>query len=187
MLGEFAAVHGLIFHELRGYVVARHGEGVWDAMAREAGGSQFYLATRSYPDEEMAGLLQAASRRTAQPVAAILEDFGEFVAPRLAQSYRILIQPGWKTLDLLEHTEQAIHTLVRLETPGADPPHLTCRRLSPTEVLVIYHSLRRLCAVAKGIARGLATYFKERVDVRDARCMHQGAPSCSIHVCLATA
>jgi hypothetical protein len=43
-----------------------------------------------------------------------------------------------------------------------------------------YDSPRRLCAVARGIARGVAKKFQEMLTIRDQRCMHRGDPACII-------
>jgi hypothetical protein len=75
----------------------------------------------------------------------------------------------------LEHTEAAIHTVVRRQTPGAEPPQLSCLRPNPREVIVTYGSSRRMCAVAKGIIRGIAAHFGENVAVQEPQCMLKGA------------
>jgi len=51
----------------------------------------------------------------------LLEDFGALSRRILIDMYWALIEPEWKTLDLLEHTEEAIHKVVRLKNPGAQP------------------------------------------------------------------
>jgi predicted hydrocarbon binding protein len=92
------------------------------------------------------------------------------------------VKKGWKTLDLLEHTERAIHTVVRRQTPGADPPRLSCVRSSPDEAVVIYTSSRRMCPVAKGIIQGVAAHFQERIRITEAECMLKGDPHCTMSV-----
>ena len=81
---------------------------------------------------------------------------------------RIVISPGpgtpdgaGITLDVIEHTEQTIHRVVRRRQPGALPPRLRTVRVGPKMVILTYDSPRRLCAVARGIARGVAARFAE--------------------------
>lgn len=176
-------MHGTIFAELQKYVGAKLGPEAWPKLLAEAGlAERRYQPFEEYPDAEAGQLVATASRLTGLPAAAILEDFGEFIAPDLLEMYWAAIQPEWKTLDVIEHTERAIHTVVRLKNPGARPPHLRAERTGPDEVLVTYESERRMCRVAVGIAKGLARHFGERIEVDQPTCMSDGSPACLIRV-----
>jgi len=164
-------MHGIIFQELRRYATARMGEQGWDTLLQQAALSRSsYLAFKSYPDEEAVALVTAASRMSGKPARAILEDFGEFIAPNLLRS----------VLDVVEHTER-IHERVRND-PLATPPNLVCRRLDAGTILVTYVSKRRLCGVGIGFIRGIGRELKQPVEVRERQCMHLGAPSCEFEV-----
>jgi Haem-NO-binding len=176
-------MHGVVFLELRKFVGARLGEGAWDDLIRQSGlGSSIYLAVKDYPDAEALKLVETACALTGKPSAELLEDFGAFVVPDLLQFYGSQLDPAWKTLDVIENTEEAIHKVVRRRNPGAKPPELHCERPRPEEVIVHYKSRRRMCALAKGICRGLAAHFGERVAISEASCMLAGAPECHISV-----
>jgi len=73
-------------------------------------------------------------------------------------------------------------SVVRLRNPGAAPPGLRCRRVAPAEVHLSYDSNRQMCAVARGIIRGVAKHFGESVTIVESTCMHSGAPSCEISI-----
>jgi hypothetical protein len=75
--------------------------------------------------------------------------------------YGPLLDSEWRTLDVIQHTEETIHRVVRMRQPGAAPPRLRVDRASPDEVAIHYDSPRRLCAVARGIVRGVAKHFGE--------------------------
>ena len=102
--------------------------------------------------------------------------------PDLLQFYGSQLDPAWKTLDLIENTEETIHKVIRRRNPGAKPPKLTCERTGPREVIVRYSSSRRMCGLAKGICRGLGAHFAEPVEVSEPACMLAGAPECRISV-----
>jgi hypothetical protein len=91
-----------------------------------------------------------------------------------------LLKREWRTLDVIEHTEETIHRVVRMRQPGAQPPLLRAERTSPNEVVLFYDSPRRLCAVARGIGRGVANHFQEPIVIEERRCMHRGDPGCVI-------
>jgi hypothetical protein len=176
-------MHGMIFAELKRFVDEGQGPGVWDTLLRESGiGAKIYLTMEVYPDEEIVRLATTASRLTRTPLADILEAFGEFLAPTYFKLYGHLIKPGWKTLDVIEHTEQSIHRVVRIKNPGARPPELRCVRISETEVLLVYNSARKMCAVAKGIAKGVAARFSENIRLTESTCMLRGAADCRISI-----
>ena len=176
-------MHGIILSELRKYVEARHGAETWPALLRAAGlEGNVYLPIRSYPDAEVVALVSAASAATGAPADVILEDFGSFIAPDLVAMYRSLVRPEWRTLELLENTEETIHRVVRLKDATATPPELRCERAAPDRVVIRYGSPRRMCAVAKGIVRGVAAHYGERVEIEERRCMHRGDEECEIEV-----
>lgn len=176
-------MHGIVFGELKQYARARLGESAWDELLTDAAiGPKLYLAIQEYPDEELGAILQAACRRTGLSAAAVLQDFGDFVGPHLMNMYRMYILPEWKTLDVIEHTEERIHKMVRRQHRGARPPYLSTTRRNDDEIVIHYASERRLCAFAKGIALGIARHYGERVEIRDLTCMHKGAHTCEILV-----
>ena len=179
-------MHGIIFSELEKYTDKKLGAGAWKKLVAEAGlGTKTYLVTSSYPDTEAVALITTASRITNLPVPAILEDFGAFIVPSLLSLYKPLVKKDWKTLDLIEHTEETIHKVVRLQNPGAAPPALIVKRLSPREVVITYTSQRKMCGIAKGIAKGIAAHFHEKITIGETTCMLRGDPSCVIAVKLA--
>ena len=69
----------------------------------------------------------------------LLEEFGEFLVPDLPELNRPMLEPHWRTLDVLEHTEGTIHRVVRMRNPEEPPPVLRCERLGPHEVRESYN------------------------------------------------
>jgi serine/threonine protein kinase len=127
-------------------------------------------------------LVGAVGRNLNIPAGTVLEAFGEFIAPGLIGLYGKLIRPEWKTLDLIENTEKLIHTAVRVGNPGAKPPVLQCVRSTPDELQIVYSSSRQMCAIAKGIVKGVARHFGETVHISHDACMLRGDPFCALQV-----
>src|SRR5262245_33196701 len=176
-------MHGLILLELRNYVTERHGENTWrkiytGAKLRE----KVYVPMLTYPDEEAAQLLSSTARVLDLELSTLLEDFGFFITPHLLKLYPNLIQPEWRTIELILNTESVIHSLVRVRNPGASPPELKAEAEGPHAVTLTYTSKRRMCGIAKGIIRGLATHFGENVSCEDISCMLRGDSECKISV-----
>ncbi len=165
---------------------ARHGAHVWKELLDATGlSSRVYLPVSEYPDAEVVALVKTAAEMTKKEPNAVLEDFGEFIAPDLIRMYEAVVDPKWKTLDVIEHTEEAIHRVVRVKNTGARPPELWATRTSPKELLLRYSSERKMCALAKGIAKGVASHYGERILIQETHCMHTGSPSCGIVIRLA--
>lgn len=177
-------MHGIIHLELQKFMQARHGPEGWLRLLEQAGvaTSLGYVRVGHYPDEELGAIVAAAARKTGAEVDAILEEFGEFSAADLIAMYPGLVKPEWRTLDVLFHVEQTIHQVVRLRNVGAQPPALQCARPTRDEVVITYTSPRHLCAFARGIIRGVAQHYGERVTITEATCMHRGAEACTISV-----
>jgi hypothetical protein len=174
-------MHGIIFSELRNYVEATHGKGTWDVLLTKAGlGNKVYMPVREYPDAEIIGLVMTASMMTGLSVAHLLEDFGGFIVPTLMKTYGHLLQPQWKTIDVIENTDRTVHAVVRVKNSGAKPPELRTLRRGKDEVMLVYTSPRKMCSLAIGIAKGLGKHFKENITATENSCMHKGAPSCEI-------
>ena len=176
-------MHGLIFAELKKYVDHVLGPQAWEPLLAKAGlAGKLYMPVSTYPDTEAVALVTAASATTGLPADTVLQGFGEFIAPDLLRMYGSLLPREWKTLDILEHTEETIHRVVRAQTPGADPPKLVAKRSSAQEVVITYTSERRMCGVAKGIVRGIAKERGEGVAISETTCMLAGADRCELVV-----
>jgi hypothetical protein len=176
-------MHGAIFAELKKYVQSKYGSEAWQNVLSEAGlSNKLYAMTGVYEDQEAAQLVASASKLTGQPASAILEDFGVFIVADLVAIYGVHIKPEWKTLDLLQNVETTIHKVVRTKDPGATPPELVCERVAPNQAVIHYRSARKMCALAKGMAKGFAIHYNERVAVSETTCMLKGDPECLINV-----
>ena len=170
-------MHGLIF-----FYIQKFGDtlatGVKKRLASPATAAP-YLPSGVYPDADAVKLLGGIAEADGLPLADVVRRFGEFLAPHLVKVAGGLVDRSWKTLDLLEHTESLIHTMVRSSTPGAEPPVLETVRISSHELHLIYSSRRRLCWLAGGLVRGLARHYGETITVDETSCMHRGAAFCS--------
>jgi len=176
-------MHGIIFKELESFVEAGFGKEAWPGLLQESGiGPKIYLPVQAYPDEEIVSLVATASKVTGIGADELLEKFGAHLVPTYLKLYGHLLDKSWRTLDVIENTEETIHKVVRLKNPGAAPPALVARRVSDTRVDITYTSKRRMCAVARGICNGVAAQFGEKITIDEPRCMHRGDNSCEIVV-----
>lgn len=176
-------MHGFILTRLEHFVIENFGAGAWERIREKAGHpGRVYVNLLEYSDEEVQALVAAASEVAGLSPAEVLEAYGKSLGPELVRVYRPLLSDGWKTLEVLENTEDTIHEVVRRRNRRAAPPFLAARRSGPKEVTLTYNSPRKMCALARGIALGLADHFGERVEVAEDSCMHRGDSECVMRV-----
>jgi len=171
----------MIHTALQKYVETSFGLETWRTLLARTGlQATIFTPLGTYPDAQLAALVAETEALSGIPAATLLEGFGEFLVPTYLTLYGSLLKPEWRTLEVLENTEETVHRVVRMRNPGAEPPRLRVRRTAPDEVELTYDSARKLCAVARGIARGVAKQFEEPLQVRDRSCMLRGDPACVI-------
>ncbi len=177
-------MHGFILFFIQKY--AESVAGGPQAWARFRSGintsTQSYSPVGIYPDSDATNLLEGVSRMTNRPLDETMTAFGEYLAPQMIKFGSKLIRSEWRTLELIANTEDVIHTFVRQSNPGAEPPVLQCMQNSEDELHLIYGSARQMCALAKGIVRGVASYFGETIDVVETSCMLRGNPFCTLEI-----
>jgi predicted hydrocarbon binding protein len=176
-------VHGSIFFELGRYADGRFGEGTFHKMLGAAGlDGRSSEATTAYSDAEAAALVRAASLTFGKSEAQVLEDFGHHFSAELLRASAAPIEPAWRTLDVIEHSES---TILRLACPGdsgTGRPALRVVRVNTREVIVHLASSRGLCALARGVVEGIADHYEEDISIVETQCTHRGDAECRIQV-----
>ena len=119
-------MHGIIFFYIQKFAdEATSGKTTWLQLRETVTASDSrYLPNEVYPDEDAVELLQKIADTCGETLPELIERFGEFLAPHLIKVASQNIDPTWRTLDLIENTEDIIHTMVRSAKPGAEPPVL---------------------------------------------------------------
>lgn len=178
-------MHGIIFAELRRYAENELGPESWQALVAGAGlPGKVYQVAQQFPDSEFRALLAVLARTLSRPTATVLQDFGAFIAAGLLKMQAHSIRPEWRTLDVIEHTERAIHQVIRQGDSHAQPPKISVGRINSRELLLEYRSGRKLCPFAKGIILGIAHHYAEDVAVHETTCMLEGADCCRLNISL---
>lgn len=177
-------MHGLIFFYIQKFADQLASGTIAHAGLRSTvvSSTAHYLPSGVYDDHEAVSLLQSMADDAGTPLPDLLARFGDFLAPHLVKVAGPLIDPRWRTLDLIEHTEAIIHSMVRTAKPGAEPPVLETVRVAPDELHLVYSSRRRLCPMAGGLMQGLARHFGETLAVEETSCMLRGDAFCAFTV-----
>ena len=159
-------MHGSIFVLLRRFVENTNDHSTWIKLLVEAGVDHTaYQMQEMYPTHEIFAIVGSLAESTGQSTFDLMEQFGEFIVPDLMLIYSKYLRPEWRTYEMLLNTEEAMHGAVRREDSRIIPPKLLVTKRGERQLVIDYHSKRRMAGVAMGIIKGIAKYFDESKTV----------------------
>lgn len=171
---------GIVFNLLEEVVRQNFGEEVWDKLLYDARLPGAYTSLGNYADNDLAGLVQAASVRLNLPPQDVILWFGRNAIPILAGRYPQFFSYHKRTRSFLMTLNDVIHPEVRKIYEGAIVPEFDFDT-SDEEVLVMkYQSPRKLCSFAKGMTEGAAEHFHEDAFIHESTCMLRGDSVCTV-------
>lgn len=175
---------GIIFTTLGDMVEERFGLETWNQLLNTVnppnGGA--YTAGGTYPDAEIFSLITVLSNLVDVEPLQLVEAFGIYMFPVLAKKHSNFLQKGLSLKDFLKSIDRVIHVEVRKLHADASLPSITYEDPAPNQLVMLYRSPRKLCALAIGLIKGAAIHFKNKVTIQQPCCMHQGADHCRLEV-----
>ena len=175
---------GVVFNLLEQLVARDFGEDTWDALLEASGLDGVYTSLGSYPDEDLAKLVSAASEALAMPADDVVSWLGRNALPLFAERYPQLFEPHDSTRSLVLTLNDIIHPEVRKLYPGADVPEFDFE-VREGVVVMGYHSPRKLCSFAEGLLLGAADHYGERLTIEQPVCMKRGGAQCVLELAFA--
>jgi hypothetical protein len=155
-------MHGSIFVLLKRFVETSYDFSTWIKLLEATGLAHVsYQMQEMYPTRQLFAIVHKAAEMTGIPSYDLMEQYGEFLVPDLLLIYNKYVQPEWRTYDLLLNTESAMHGAVKKQDGRTNPPMLLVTRKGPRQLMIDYHSKRRMAGVAVGIIRGIAKFYHE--------------------------
>ncbi|NNE73886.1 MAG: heme NO-binding domain-containing protein [Acidimicrobiales bacterium] len=156
---------GIIFNAVEEAVVDLHGPDVWDELLDRAGVDGAYTALGTYPDEDLFGLVGAASALTGDTAANVQRVLGRHCLPVMVRQVEELVQPDMDVFDFLASVHDIIHVEVRKLSPDANPPSIASERIDEETLQLRYRSDRGLPALAEGLILGSGDHFGQPVEI----------------------
>ena len=177
-------MHGIVLKGLKDFVTTAYDHDAWVAIQRKAGlEGQVYVPVTEYEDADVLGLVAAASEVTGKDVPVLLDEFGRFLVSPLVETYGVHVDEEWTGLELIANAETYIHEALRAKQLSTyTPPDIASEWVADDKVRVIYGSERHLCSLAKGLIRGIGSYYSEQFQIVEETCMHEGGDHCEILV-----
>lgn len=157
---------GTIVKCLEGMVQSRFGDEKWKQILVKAGkpAVQRFTALEVVPDGEVMKLIDASCSVLGIAAAQAFDAFGEFWSTKYApEIYGVYFEKAKNAREFILNLDH-VHT-VMTRTSGAQPPHFTYTWKSDRELVIGYNSPRNLVALMPGLLRGVAKYYRERLDV----------------------
>lgn len=174
-------MHGIIHKSLKGYVEAELPDESWDEVMDAAGiEPKLYLPVSHYPDEEVTAIVEALAERTDHTEETLLVDFGEFLVPELLDTFKAHVRDDWATIDLLENLRSIYEDIA--SNDETSPPDVDTERVGDDAVAIVYQSELELCALGKGIVRGIAATYDETATIEEDACQLDGDDRCELTV-----
>lgn len=173
---------GMVFDMLRDMVEEHYGLQGWDAVLERAGSDGLYISTQTYPDEELIGLVVAATDVTGRDANDLVFAFGEYMVTEFYKRFPVFFDRSHGLIDFLLSVDRMVHVEVRKLYPDAGLPSFSYTDRAEHEVTMHYRSTRKLCRLAEGLISGSARHFGEVYELNHSPCMHEGADHCSLHI-----
>lgn len=177
---------GVVFNLLEQLVVRDFGEDTWDALLDASELEGVYTSLGSYPDDDLAKLVSAASVALGMPPDDVVSWFGRNALPLFATRYPQLFEPHHSTQAFVLTLNDIIHPEVRKLYPGADVPEFDFD-VRDGVLVMGYRSPRKLCSFAEGLLLGAAQHYGERLTIAQPLCMKRGDDRCVLELAFSAA
>ncbi len=178
-------MQGIVYTEFSELVIDKFGMKMWndllDEVQPESGG--VYTSGMTYKDEEAIALITALSEKTGIPASDLLKVFGEVFFGYLIKSLDLPEDLMSSLKKFLKGIDDVIHKEVKRLNPEAYLPVIAYEDNGKDgELVLLYRSKRKLCALAEGLIFGAASHFNNTISIQHTTCMHKGADECRLEL-----
>ncbi len=124
-----------------------------------------YTAIGSYPHSEIVEHVVNLHKETEIPIPVLLKTFGRYLHGTFVKNYVGFFEEAKNGFDFLESIERYIHVEVKKLYPNAQLPTFDSERISDNEMILNYHSDRRMGDFALGLIEKTMEYYKEPAEI----------------------
>jgi hypothetical protein len=174
-------MRGLIFNYLEDFVEENFGIETWNALIETSNletEKGAYVRHESYPDSDLFSLVSTASKALKTPPEDILQSFGEAVLYFFKKDFPKYFESDITAKDFLLSIHCVIHVEVKRLFPDSSPPAFEYENPCENQLVMHYHSNRKLCHLLRGLLKGVSKVFDTEITLDEPLCMHKGAEHC---------
>lgn len=158
-------MHAAIHSDFKNFLETEHSAELYQKVLDTAGFENKHFEAEAYQNDAITEkAIDTAAELLSQSRLDFLTDMGKFGAKGLFEFAKPMINPEWKTLDLVENVESHMHKYTR-EEMGAFPPALKSQRVSENELIINVMSHRKMAGLAKGFILGFGAVYEENINV----------------------
>lgn len=175
---------GAVFIALNDMIESQYGIDVWEELLDtvKPEGLGIYTSTEDYPDSDINAFVVAISKKLNLETTVVTCVFGDYLFGELNKKYSIFTTLCSNLFDFLQSIEGVIHKEVRKLYTNPSLPSLNCQIINEKELIMRYHSSRKLCYLAEGLILGASNHYQQPVKIIHEKCMHDGEDHCILKV-----
>lgn len=175
---------GAVFIALNDMIESQYGIDEWEELLNTVKPASLgiYTSTEDYPDSEINAFVVAISQKLNLDTNTVTCVFGDYLFGELNRKYSMFTASCSNLFDFLESIENVIHKEVRKLYTNPSLPSLDCQVINEKELIMRYHSSRKLCYLAEGLILGASNHYQQSVKITHEQCMHNGESHCILKV-----
>lgn len=170
-----------MFNILEEVITDAYGPEAWDSLLCMSAAEGAYASLGSYSDNEFHAIASSTATLTGQAPADVLQAFGQSALPVFIRRFPLFGQGISDTRGFLLSLNTVVHPEIRKVFAGSGCPNFKYA-IGDDVVQITYHSRRRFCDIAQGLARGALDHFGEQGEVTHPECIHRGDEACRMDV-----
>lgn len=156
---------GVIFTEFLEMVENKFGFLVADKIVSETTlpSNGVYTAVGTYSHGEMVSLVTALSKEVDMSIPQLLKAYGDHMFGQFVKYYPHFMEEAKDAYEFLAGIENYIHVEVRKLYPDAELPHFKIEQPDDNQLVMLYHSERKMADFAEGLIEGCIRYYEEDI------------------------
>lgn len=171
---------GIVFNILEDFICQNWGDEKYEEILAlcPLKTKEPFVGPGSYPDSDLTLIAAKAAEVLGVPLNQALRSFGEFAFMKFSLKFPQFTRDAQSARDFLLTVDSVIHVEVKKLYPDAETPRFSYQDLSENQLIIVYQSRRKLCALMEGLINGVAEHYKTRIDHRQRKCVCDGDSVC---------
>lgn len=171
---------GIIFTLLSEVVIEKFGIDTWESVLEDLNPSNqgIYISGKSYAGDELLAIITHLSKKLSIDIPELVRTYGQALFSKLAKKYPVFLKDHINIKSFLMSVDEVIHIEVEKIFHKPNLPKFNYIDEKETDLIMLYQSPRKLCALAEGLIMRASAYFHTDVSINHSLCMHHGSDHC---------
>ena len=165
---------GEIFNILEDFIVDNWGRDTFEEIFEEVHDKLItkepFVGPGTYPDSDFMAIVAQAVAKLGVTLEQAVHAFGVYTFPKLAEKMPDYVAPYKHPKDFLLTLHDVIHVEVKKLYPDAETPSFEYRDEKENELVMIYHSKRKLYNFVEGMFESVGSYYNTPIQYERKLC-----------------